>query len=123
MINMKRFACLFLIALVFIGCSDRDDDLEGVNIRIKNESNVTFNSVQVGSDEMIHENIGPGEYSGYLEYESAYSYGYINIMAGEENYVFQPTDFVGETPLEYGFYTYALNISEEGNVILDFVVD
>ncbi|MEZ4970058.1 MAG: hypothetical protein R2814_10450 [Flavobacteriaceae bacterium] len=120
---MKRFALFFLIATVFIGCSDRDDDLEGVNIRIKNESNVTFDTVQVGSDEMIHESIDPDEYSDYLEYETAYSYSYINIMVGGENYVLQPMDFVGETPLEFGFYTYALSISEEGNVILDFVVD
>ena len=122
-IDMKRFALFFLIATVFIGCSDRDDDLEGVNIRIKNESNVTFDTVQVGSDEMIHESIDPDEYSDYLEYETAYSYSYINIMVGGENYVLQPMDFVGETPLEFGFYTYALSISEEGNVILDFVVD
>ena len=59
---MKQFALLFLIATVFIGCSDRDDNLDGVNIRIKNESSVTFDTVQVGSDEMIHENIGPEEY-------------------------------------------------------------
>ena len=120
---MKQFALLFLIATVFIGCSDRDDNLDGVNIRIKNESSVTFDTVQVGSDEMIHENIGPEEYSGYLEYETAYSYAYINITVGEENYVFQPIDFVGETPLENGFYTYGLSISEEGDVILNFVVD
>ncbi|MBU2906139.1 MULTISPECIES: hypothetical protein [Arenibacter] len=120
---MKRLALLFLIATVFIGCSDRDDNLEGVNIRIKNESNVTFDTVQVGSDEMIHENIGPEEYSSYLEYETAYSYAYINIMVGEENFVSQPIDFVGETPLENGFYTYGLSISEEGDVILNFMVD
>ena len=120
---MKRFALLLLIATVIIACADRDDNLEGVNIRIKNESSVTFDTVQVGGDEMIHENIGPEEYSGYLEYETAYSYAYINIMVGEENYVLQPIDFVGETPLENGFYTYVLSISEEGDVVLNFVVD
>ncbi|SMG36147.1 hypothetical protein [Arenibacter troitsensis] len=120
---MKRFALLFLIATVFINCSDRDDNLEGVNIRIKNESSVIFDAVQVGSDDMIHENIAPDEYSDYLEYETAYTYAYINIMVGEENYVVQPIDFVGETPLENGFYTYGLNISEEGDVVLNFIMD
>ncbi|MCK0191322.1 hypothetical protein [Arenibacter sp. F20364] len=120
---MKRFAFLFLIVTLFIGCSDRDDDLEGANIRIKNESSLTFDTVQVGSEETVHENIGPDGYSGYLEYETAYSYAYINIEVGGENYVFQPIDFVGETPLENGFYTYGLSISEEGDVILNFVVD
>ncbi|MDL5510794.1 hypothetical protein QSE00_03125 [Arenibacter sp. M-2] len=120
---MKRLALLFLIVTVFIGCTDRDDDLEGVNIRIKNESSVTFDTVQVGSDDMIHENIAPEEYSGYLEYETAYSYAYINIMVAGETYVLQPIDFVGETPLENGFYTYVLNLSEEGDVILSFMED
>ncbi|MCK0147333.1 hypothetical protein MWU78_16890 [Arenibacter sp. F26102] len=120
---MKRFAFLVLVAAIFIGCSDRDDNLDGVNIRITNESSVTFDLVQVGSEEMVHENIVPDEYSGYLEYETAYEYAYINIKVGEENYVLQPIDFVGETPLENGFYTYVLTISEEGNVILDFRVD
>jgi hypothetical protein len=120
---MKLFACLFLIATVFMGCSDRDDDLQGVSIRIKNESSLTFDTVQVGANESVHENIGPDEYSGYLEYETAYSYAYINITAGAENYILQPIDFVGETPLENGFYTYGLSISKEGDVVLNFIVD
>lgn len=120
---MKRLALLFLMFTVFMGCTDRDDDLIGVNIRIKNESGVTFDTVHVGSDEMIHENIAPDEYSGYLEYETAYAYAYVNITVGDGNYVLQPIDFVGETPLEIGFYTYGLNLSEEGQVILSFRED
>jgi len=120
---MKRLAFLVLIAVFFVGCSDRDDNIDGVNIRIKNDSSVTFDVVQVGSEDMLHENIRPDEYSGYLEYETAYEYAYVHIKVGEETYVLQPIDFVGETPLENGFYTYKLNISEDGNVALIFVVD
>ncbi|MCM4173145.1 hypothetical protein DHD32_16815 [Arenibacter sp. TNZ] len=120
---MKRFAFLFLVVIFITACSDRDDNLDGVNIRIKNESSVTYDLVQVGSAEMLHELIGPDEYSGYLKYETAYEYAYINITVGEENYVSQPIDFVGETPLENGFYTYGLSISEEGDIILNFIVD
>ena len=120
---MKRFAFLVLVAVIFVGCSDRDDNLDMVHIRIKNESSINYDLVQVGGDEMLHENIGPDEYSGYLEYEMAYEYAYISITAGDENYVLQPIDFVGETPLENGFYTYALSISAEGNIILNFMVD
>lgn len=120
---MKRFAFLVLVVIFFTGCTDRDDNLDGVNIRIKNESNVTYDQVQVGSEEMLHEKIGPDKYSGYLQYETAYKYAYVNIKVGEENYVLQPIDFVGETPLENGFYTYGLNITEAGDVILNFSVD
>ncbi|MCM4153872.1 hypothetical protein DHD05_19945 [Arenibacter sp. N53] len=120
---MKRFAFLVLVAVIVMGCSDRDDDLDGVNIRIKNESSVTYDLVQVGSAEMLHENIGPDDYSGYLEYEMAYEYAYINIKVDEENYILQPIDFVGETPLENGFYTYGLSITVAGDVILNFSID
>ena len=120
---MKRFAFLVLVAVIFVGCSDRDDNLDMVHIRIKNESSINYDLVQVGGGEMLHENIGPNEYSGYLAYEMAYEYAYISITAGDGNYVLQPIDFVGETPLENGFYTYGLSITEAGDVILNFSID
>ncbi|HLT50427.1 MAG TPA: hypothetical protein VKZ93_00645 [Arenibacter sp.] len=120
---MKQLVFLLMSLFLLMGCTDRDDDLDGVYIRIKNESNITYDLVRVGEADKLHENIAPGAFSGYLEYRTAYSYAYISIDSGDENYLFQITDFVGETPLEHGFYTYALNISEEGLVQLDFRVD
>ncbi|HUH47280.1 MAG TPA: hypothetical protein VLZ54_09020 [Arenibacter sp.] len=120
---MKQF--VFLIASLFLlaGCTDRDDALNGVHIRIKNDSGHVYDMVQVGEGDKSHEDIGPDSFSDYLEYESAYNYAYIHITIGDESYIFQPHDFVGEIPLDPGFYTYVLNISEEGIVQLDFVVD
>jgi len=120
---MKQFAFLIVSLFLLTGCTDRDDDLNGVHIRIKNGSDLTYDRVQVGAGDKLHTNISPGAFSGYLEYDIAYDYAYINIISGDENFVFQPIDFVGETPLEHGFYTYVLNISEEGTVQLDFLVD
>lgn len=120
---MKQFAFLIMSFFLLTGCSDRDDKLVGVHIRIKNESNLTYDQVQVGEGDKLHKNISPGAFSDYLEYESAYSYAYINITSGDENYILQPHDFVGETLLEPGYYTYALNISEEGIVQMEFMVD
>lgn len=120
---MKHWALLILLVLFAVGCSDRDDELDGVQIRIKNVSSILYNTVQVGTEDNLHKNIGPDKYSEYLEYETAYTYSYVRIIAGEETYVLQPIDFVGESPLPLGFYTYELNISEDGHVHLNFVAD
>lgn len=119
----KLFFLLFTIALLFVACEDRDDNINAVNIRIKNEASFTFKRVQVGDDEKIHENIAPGDYSGYLEYETAYKYAYVHIEADSTSYTYQPIDFVGEDSLSFGFYTYKLNVSEDGDVSLVFAVD
>lgn len=121
---MKRIL-LLLLAITFItgACEDRDDKIMEVNIRVKNDANFNFNKVQVGSEDKIHENVAPGKYSEYLEYEKAYRYAYVKIEGDSTSYVATPIDFVGEDSLNIGFYTYELNVSEEGQVLLNFVVD
>ncbi|MEO9892438.1 hypothetical protein [Aurantibacter sp.] len=121
---MKKLALLLIaIVLVFGSCTDRDDDLSGVNIRIKNDSNINFNSVAVGGSDEVYENISSGGYSEYLEYETAYRYNSVYIESDSTSYNYSPIDFVGEDSLNFGFYTYELSISEEGEVDLVFKVD
>lgn len=121
--GMKNSVILLCTILLFaVGCTDNDDK-DGINIRIKNNSSVTFDKVQVGSAESIHSNISAGDFSAYLTYEIAYNYAYIEAKSGDETYVLQPIDFVGETPLEIGFYTYELSLTEERDISLNFVVD
>ncbi len=121
---MKRFLILAISVFIFnISCNDQNDELNGVQIRVKNSSSITYDTIQVGSEEMIHTNIAPGNYSEYLIYESAYRYAYINISSADESYILQPIDFVGETPLPIGFYTYEIGLDAEGNVTLKFIID
>ncbi|MBT8312018.1 MAG: hypothetical protein KJO94_00305 [Eudoraea sp.] len=121
---MKRYIVLILLLAVgFVGCTDRDDDLEAINIRIKNASTLNFDSVQVGESPEPYLNVAPDGYSGYQEFEIAFNYAFIQITSGEETYTLQPIDFVGETPLPLGFYTYELDISDTGEVTLNFVID
>ncbi len=120
----KVFALSFLVLFFTLSCTDRDDEVGQANIRIKNTSNVTYNSVQVGSSENVHSNVSAGDYSDYIAYETAYRYAYIKIDIATESYVLQPIDFVGETLLGPGFYTYELNYLEgTGQASLNFVVD
>ena len=121
---MKKVAfSLFLLFVFATSCTDRDDDLTAVNIRIKNSSALTFDRVVVESEDHIYENIGADSFSDYQEYETAYSFNYIEITSGEETYVLQPIDFVGEEELPIGLYTYDLQIDQEGQVSLEFRID
>ncbi|MEP0212806.1 MAG: hypothetical protein ABJD66_06315 [Cellulophaga sp.] len=122
--NKILFPLLVLVLTIF-SCDDRDDNLEAVNIRIKNVSEVNYDMVQVNGDaENVYTNVASGEVSEYFEYETAYAYASILIEADGETYTLQAIDYVGETPLPLGFYTYELNVVEENNgVELKLVVD
>ncbi len=121
---MKRLIPLVLLVLVSVfSCTDRDDNIDSVNIRIKNVSDLSFDTVQVGNADAVHENVAPGEFSEYFSYEEAYRYAYIELVAAGETYILQPIDFVGEDPLNVGFYTYELLPVTGGQVRLNFVAD
>lgn len=121
---MKNHIHLILVLFIFsLGCTDRDDNVSAVNIRVKNNNSFTYDTVQVGGATQIHENVAAGSFSDYLEYEEAYRYAYIEIDTAGTKYILQPIDFVGETPLSPGFYTYALELNPEGSITLDFSTD
>ena len=119
----KLILALTTFAVLSTSCTDRDDDLSAVNIRIKNSSTVVFDEVLVGDETHIYEDLSPDSFSEYQEYEMAFSYTYIRITSGEQSYELQPIDFVGEEELPLGLYTYVLDITEEGGVTLEFVID
>jgi len=119
----KQIVFLVLVFISIVGCTDRDDNITKVNLRIKNSSTVHFDEVTVNSNENVYSNISVDSYSDYIEFDELYSYAYVQILADGETYTLQPIDFVGETPLEVGFYTYELGIDEGGNVVLIFKVD
>lgn len=121
---MRRlFLILFGAVSIVLGCTDRDDDINEVNIRVQNVSSLAFDEVQVGDAEKVHMNLAPDDHSEYLVYETAYQFAFIEIKSGAETYTLQPIDFVGETALPIGLYTYELNISAEGDVELIFRID
>ncbi len=121
---MKRLIILCMaIGIMTTACSDRDDDLISINIRVKNMSSLVFDEVIVGDEDHIYETLSPDTYSEYQEFETAYRYAYIQITSGEEVFVLQPIDFVGEEVLPIGLYTYELNVDEEGQVTLEFSID
>lgn len=104
---MKALLTL-LFFILLLSCSS-DDQLSGdVEIRIKNTSLIDFNDVLVNTKEFG--DIDAGEFSSYQPFELAYRYDYIELKSDGETYILQPIDFVGETPLSPGQYTYQLDI-------------
>lgn len=114
---------MLLLSISFSGCTDRDDDLNAVHIRVRNQSALNFDEVQVGDAEEVHLNVAPDSFSEYFDYETAYRTALIEVTSGAESFVLQPIDFVGETPLPDGFYTYELNITDAGELTLEFMID
>lgn len=93
-----------------------------VQVRIRNDSAVTFDRVDLWLDRVS--GLAPGASSDYLTPPGpAYRYAKVVVTISGREIVLQPVDFVGETPLEPGRYTYALSVTDEGDLALEFETD
>ncbi|SFJ22583.1 hypothetical protein [Olleya namhaensis] len=130
---------LFITFLFITSCSKKDDsnnciehtisecneDSTKVNIRITNISDNVFCNVV-----LIDMNCGiieQNQSSCYRAFESGYNYSFIELEIDGNTYTIQPIDFVGETPLENGYYTYQINTNDSNQqyekLTLTFVED
>lgn len=123
---------IFLLGLVLGGCATGVKEVQesapsGVEIRVANRSDRDFDQVDVtfGSTKVSYGPVAQGAASEYREAkEEAYRYALVVVTAGGETFRFQPIDFVGETPLTAGRYTYALNIDpNDRQLTIDLVED
>lgn len=104
------------------------DEFEGdgpIYLQVENISKKNFDNVRVITPGGDHE-FGPlkkGEASVYKSYTLAYRYGYVEAVVGNDTLIIQPIDYVGETPLEDGQHTYALDVyKSSGNKNLDLTL-
>ncbi|GMN05682.1 hypothetical protein MTsPCn5_10710 [Croceitalea sp. MTPC5] len=111
----------FIFAAVW-ACTDRDDDLTTANIRIKNNSNLNLNLVEVIADSLFYENVDVDGFSEYLEYEEAFQAMPFRVETDSANFDFTPEQ-QDLDPLPIGLYTYEISINEEGAIELDFKID
>jgi len=124
---MKKIIPILLIALLFINCNENEDTTE-VRIRVSNISQFDFSNIIVNTynENVSFNNLNSGEVSEYKTFELAYSYAFIQLESDGNTYTLQPIDFVGETPLTNGNYTYQLDInpsSQFQEIILSLVED
>ena len=133
---MKTLSLFLIISCFFVlnNCSNRTDSNESLmteanessNIRVKNDSDLDYENVKVSfpSQEENYGNIEKGTVTAYRDVKIAYSYAYIEIFIESEKFVLQPIDYVGETSLGKGKFTYVLKVDLEGkSVILNLVED
>ncbi len=105
-----------VLALAFAGaCSspfgdDRDGD---VLLRVANESSVAFDRtfVHLPDDPIEFGPLAANQSSDYVRVTTAYRYAYIKVEVDGVDYVLQPIDYVGESTLGPGKYTYAVEPS------------
>ena len=96
-----------------------------VQVRIRNASVVDFSDVYAvfPSGEKVHYGpVSAGSASAYEPVKQAYSYTYLEVVAGGKTYKYQPIDFVGESELVHGrHYSYALDlVGSEVKLQLEF---
>lgn len=121
---MKKYAfLLFILAGLVFACTDKDDNVEAVNIRIKNATNLKFSSVEVTSEGIVYDNVEADGYSEYQEYQLGYAYDTIVIVTDSTEYRILPPDSIGVTPLPIGFYTYEITLDAEQKAHQEFVLD
>ncbi|MEL6809883.1 MAG: hypothetical protein AAFP76_00920 [Bacteroidota bacterium] len=122
---MKKLLLLVLITTIITSCRNDDDNStsNGVNIRLENVSLSTYSDIIVNTStgDVSFENLVPGQRSAYTSFDLAYRYAYISLQANGEAYVFQPIDYVGETPLTAGNYTYRVGIDGVTEVTIELV--
>ena len=104
---MKRLVVLGLLAAGLSGCASTTEVTE-TQIRIRNDSNVAYENVIVGNKS--YGDIAPGAVTDYQNWESAYRYAYVSLTAEGKAMKIQPIDFVGETPLGSGRFTYVVTV-------------
>ena len=121
---MKKSLLLIAIGVLFIQCKD-DDSTGSINIRLENvSSDITFENINFRNKD--YGTLSPGDVSEYQSYTKTYSYGYVQIGARDTIFEIIPIDFVGETPLPNGFYTYYMDVNDENNptrLMLTFTED
>jgi hypothetical protein len=111
--KMKWFILSGLL-LGLISCSKNEDR---ILLRVRNVSSEDFKNVRLYDQSMG--DIDAGQTTFYSEFESAYRIAYVEAeIKGVKTYIV-PIDYIGETPLENGKYTFEIGINPLAQSIYD----
>ena len=105
------YFCAAILVAAMSGCATAVLPAEPM-IRLHNASPQVLDSVSASFMGKIvpYGRLAPGEHSQYRAARGAYRYAYIEARVSGERFTLQPIDYVGETPLGPGRYTYRLTI-------------
>ena len=107
---------IVILVFYFIACSPEDYETS-VRIRLKNSSTYTMTDILVNTSggQQFYGDLEPNQKSVYKIFEFAYSYAFIELKIHNRTYTLQPIDYVWETVLQDGNYTYEIYANESGN--------
>ena len=110
---MKKTMILFITIVTLLGCS-KDNENNEVKIRLSNLSQYDFHNIIVNTTTgyVNFEDLNSGQKSEYKKFDKAYSYSFVELEIDGETYTLQPIDYVGETLLKNGNYTYQLDAND-----------
>ncbi len=115
---MKKTLILYLTIIILFGCS-KDNENNEVKIRLSNISQYDFQNIVVNTTtgNVNFGNLSSGQKSEYKEFDKAYRYAFVELEIDGETYTLQPIDYVGETLLKNGIYTYQLDVNDIDTIL------
>jgi hypothetical protein len=113
---MKATLLCLGIGLSLFSCKKEDAMSPGsgdIFIRVRNASQYPFDDIVVNTSggENKYSTVAAGQKSDYKAFTKAYKYAYVKLNTQGQDLGIQPIDYVGETPLQPGHYTYALDVT------------
>lgn len=123
--SRSGFLALSLV-LLLCGCEILGLD-EDVEVRVRNGSSLTLDEATVFlfDGALTVTDFQPGAVSEYRVVDKAYDYTSALVVVGADSASLQVIDYVGETPLDGGRYTYVLRVFAESplSIGMDFEKD
>lgn len=124
---MRTGLLALLLVTLALACETIVSDGPGrpVEIRVENASSALMEDVRVGfpSGEVVYGDVAPGAVTDYRTVERAYRYAYVWTLMDGDTLALQPIDYVGESLLAAGRYTYRLDLFEGRSLTLELVRD
>ena len=107
---MKKIMILIIIIATLFSCS-KDNVNNKVKIRLSNVSQYNFKNIVVNTTtgNVNFEDLESGQKSEYKAFDKAYRYAFVELKIDGKIYTLKPIDYVGETLLENGNYTYQID--------------
>ena len=118
----QQLLCLLGSIVLFgavSGCSGIADRPGTVQVRVANRSTQDFDRVTITfpSGKMDYGQLAKGAVTDYRPVEKAYRYAQVDAVVNGKSLTLQPQDYMGETPLAPGQYTYNLELDESGETL------
>ncbi len=119
------FLLLLLLTLVLACETLVSGAQDPVEIRVENVSASVMEDVLVWfpDQRVVYGDVEPGGTSAYEVVREAYRYAYVETVVQGDTLALQPIDYVGESLLDGGRYTYRLTLFEGRSLGLELVED